>query len=299
MKCGPRRWVGHANLGRHQLAPQRQVFHRPACQRRAPGPDPGGRAPVAVLAQHPALGLRPRHRPKQLAELSAVWVGGGHVAGSAATIALIVGGEPGGRTPGVQFDLGQATMSIMLAAADLGIGSGHSAVRRPGPSPASARAARRKGMRVPDLAWLPGGPSAGADQASGPPPVRPRSCTAAAGKQFTGAAATGLYSPSQVTPTKIICGARAHTCRVLRSGHETGGVAWPAGAASPSRLARPRHLVGDVAGGRGTSTEPQARTPEHRGSRRYTAPTGTGGTQSYEATHAIGGERAYRVGSPV
>lgn len=63
----------------------------------------------------------------QLAELSKVWVGAGHVAGSAATIALIVSGdeEAGQRA---QFDLGQATMSIMLTAADLGIGSGHSAV---------------------------------------------------------------------------------------------------------------------------------------------------------------------------
>lgn len=63
----------------------------------------------------------------QLAELSKVWVGAGHVAGSAATIALIVSGaeEAGQRA---QFDLGQATMTIMLTAADLGIGSGHSSV---------------------------------------------------------------------------------------------------------------------------------------------------------------------------
>jgi nitroreductase len=63
----------------------------------------------------------------QLEQLSKVWVGAGHVAGSAATIALIVGddGEPARRP---QFDLGQVTMSVMLAAADLGIGSCHSAV---------------------------------------------------------------------------------------------------------------------------------------------------------------------------
>ena len=63
----------------------------------------------------------------QLQELSGVWVGAGHVAGSAATIALIVGdtGAPGVRA---EFDLGQATMQMMLAAADLGIGSAHSAV---------------------------------------------------------------------------------------------------------------------------------------------------------------------------
>jgi nitroreductase len=66
---------------------------------------------------------------ERLIELSTVWVGAGHVAGSAATIALItpVLDEP--RENGLaQYDLGQATMSIMIAAADLGIGSGHSAV---------------------------------------------------------------------------------------------------------------------------------------------------------------------------
>jgi nitroreductase len=64
---------------------------------------------------------------EQLQELAKAWVGGGHVAGSAATIALIVSGDPGAERR-TQFDLGQVTMSIMLAAADLGIGSGHSAV---------------------------------------------------------------------------------------------------------------------------------------------------------------------------
>jgi nitroreductase len=66
---------------------------------------------------------------ERLIELSTVWVGAGHVAGSAATIALIapVLDEP--REKGLaQYDLGQATMSIMITAADLGIGSGHSAV---------------------------------------------------------------------------------------------------------------------------------------------------------------------------
>lgn len=63
----------------------------------------------------------------QLRELATVWVGAGHIAGSAATIALIVGDDPE-RERRAQFDLGQATMSIMLAAADLGIGSCHSGV---------------------------------------------------------------------------------------------------------------------------------------------------------------------------
>jgi nitroreductase len=51
------------------------------------------------------------------------------VARSAATIALVapVVTEPE-RRDWVQYDLGQATMAMMLAAADLGIGAGHSAV---------------------------------------------------------------------------------------------------------------------------------------------------------------------------
>jgi nitroreductase len=63
---------------------------------------------------------------QQLTELAGVWRGAGHVAASAATIALIVpAADERGRA---QFDLGQATMSMMLAAADLRIGSCHSAV---------------------------------------------------------------------------------------------------------------------------------------------------------------------------
>jgi nitroreductase len=65
----------------------------------------------------------------QLARLAKVWVGAGHVAGSAATVALIAPQPESERDQTLsQYDLGQATMSIMIAAADLGIGSGHSAV---------------------------------------------------------------------------------------------------------------------------------------------------------------------------
>lgn len=67
---------------------------------------------------------------EQLRRLSEVWVGARHVAISAATIALIAPVQEGALEQElVQYDLGQATMSIMLAAADLGIGSGHAAVR--------------------------------------------------------------------------------------------------------------------------------------------------------------------------
>ncbi|HMC04586.1 MAG TPA: nitroreductase family protein [Actinomycetota bacterium] len=66
---------------------------------------------------------------EQLQELSKVWSHAQHVAISAATVAPVarVRGEDWQRLA-VQYDLGQATMSMMLVAADLGIGSAHSAV---------------------------------------------------------------------------------------------------------------------------------------------------------------------------
>jgi nitroreductase len=68
-------------------------------------------------------------QPAELTELSGVWQGAGHVAGSAATIALVAPRQDTEqKLARVNYDLGQATMSIMIAAADLGIGSCHSAV---------------------------------------------------------------------------------------------------------------------------------------------------------------------------
>jgi nitroreductase len=65
----------------------------------------------------------------RLTALAQVWSYAGHVATSAATVVLVgpVSDDAHQRET-VQYDLGQATMSMMLAAADLGIGSGHSAV---------------------------------------------------------------------------------------------------------------------------------------------------------------------------
>jgi nitroreductase len=66
---------------------------------------------------------------EQLRELSTVWRGGGHVAHSAATIALVVADSDDQHTrERAQYDLGQATMAMMIAAADDGVGTGHSAV---------------------------------------------------------------------------------------------------------------------------------------------------------------------------
>jgi nitroreductase len=65
----------------------------------------------------------------QLQELSKVWQYGQHVASSAATVGLVASIPADGRDrDGTLYDLGQATMSMMLAAADLGIGSCHSSV---------------------------------------------------------------------------------------------------------------------------------------------------------------------------
>lgn len=65
----------------------------------------------------------------QLQELSKVWRGAGHVASSMATIVLLAPINDDDRMRMLaQFDLGQVAMSMMIAAASLGIGSGHSAV---------------------------------------------------------------------------------------------------------------------------------------------------------------------------
>jgi nitroreductase len=65
----------------------------------------------------------------QLGELAKVWRSGGYVADSAATVALVGPPVDSEQQQGwLQFDNGQAMMSMMIAAADLGIGSGHSAV---------------------------------------------------------------------------------------------------------------------------------------------------------------------------
>jgi nitroreductase len=64
---------------------------------------------------------------EQLRELSGVFYGASHVAHSAATIA-VVGPAADNEFHRAQFDLGQAVMSMTLAAADLGISSCHAGV---------------------------------------------------------------------------------------------------------------------------------------------------------------------------
>lgn len=65
----------------------------------------------------------------RLQELAKVWHGAGHVVTSAATIALVIRRpDDGTRVQSLYYDLGQATISMMIAAADMGIGSGHAGV---------------------------------------------------------------------------------------------------------------------------------------------------------------------------
>ena len=65
----------------------------------------------------------------QLVELAKVWQGAGHIARSSATIAFVVRLPEGPRQQDLlMYDLGQATTNILLAATDLGIGSGHASV---------------------------------------------------------------------------------------------------------------------------------------------------------------------------
>ena len=65
----------------------------------------------------------------RLAELATVWQGARHIAIAPAAIALVLPEPADDRTRVLdQYDLGQATYAMMLAAADLGIGTGHSSI---------------------------------------------------------------------------------------------------------------------------------------------------------------------------
>jgi nitroreductase len=64
---------------------------------------------------------------EQLRKLATVWRGAGHVAGSAATI-VVIAPAADNEFRRAQLDLGQAIMSMTLAATDLGVGSCHAGV---------------------------------------------------------------------------------------------------------------------------------------------------------------------------
>jgi nitroreductase len=62
-----------------------------------------------------------------LTQLATLWQGAGHVATSAATIVLIAPVNDD-RKAIIEYDLGQATLQMMVAAADLGIGTAHASI---------------------------------------------------------------------------------------------------------------------------------------------------------------------------
>ena len=87
----------------------------------------GWAAPSAMNRQHRDFVVCTERA--QLKELATVWQYAGHVATSAATVA-IVAPTPAEVGAGEvdQFDIGQAVMAMAIAATDLGIGSGHASI---------------------------------------------------------------------------------------------------------------------------------------------------------------------------
>lgn len=65
----------------------------------------------------------------RLEQLSRVWRGAAHIAGAAAAIGVVAPFSDDPRTnASINFDLGQTVMSMMIAAADLGVGTRHASV---------------------------------------------------------------------------------------------------------------------------------------------------------------------------
>jgi len=87
----------------------------------------GWRAPSASNRQHWDFIIVTDR--EQLEQLSTVWQGARHIAAAPAAIALVIPEPLDERTKLIdQYDLGQATLAMMIAATDLGIGTGHSSV---------------------------------------------------------------------------------------------------------------------------------------------------------------------------
>jgi nitroreductase len=87
----------------------------------------GWAAPSAMNRQHRDFVVCTERA--RLEALATVWQYAGHVATSAATVA-VVAPVPAEKGPGEvdQFDIGQAVMAMAIAAADRGIGSGHASI---------------------------------------------------------------------------------------------------------------------------------------------------------------------------
>lgn len=66
---------------------------------------------------------------EQLEKLSHVWRGAAHIAEAAAAVAVVAPTSDDPRTlSSIHFDLGQAMMSMQIAATDLGVGTRHASV---------------------------------------------------------------------------------------------------------------------------------------------------------------------------
>jgi nitroreductase len=66
--------------------------------------------------------------PARLTELAKVWQGAAHVADAAAAVCLVQPEVEPEKEASAAFDLGQVAATMQIAAADLGIGSGHANV---------------------------------------------------------------------------------------------------------------------------------------------------------------------------
>jgi nitroreductase len=119
--------LGNADLGGHYLTPQRPLVRpRPIPEADLDRILEAGRRSPSSQNWQPWDFVLVTER-KQLLEVATVWRGAGHVAHSAATI-VVVGPAADNPFRRATFDLGQATMQMMIAAADLGIGSCHAGV---------------------------------------------------------------------------------------------------------------------------------------------------------------------------
>ena len=138
-----------------------------------PGPDRRGRLAGPVGQQPAALELHHRDRPGPAPGAVHRLAGRRHIAGAAAAIALILPQPTDERMKVVdQYDLGQATYAMMLAAADLGVGTGHSSVGDQDRAREILRRPGRPRRGLPDRRRLPRRPAAQADGQAQPPAVR-------------------------------------------------------------------------------------------------------------------------------
>ena len=158
--------------------------------------------------------------------LAEVWRGGAHIARAAAAIALIGPVLEEERQRGWLTSTGAGGDADAGRAADLGIGSSHSAVgdqdlaREILGHPADRFCASRSSRSAP------GRPAAAADRAVQPPAVRPRSSTAAAGRRRLTARRAALASQAMLigkagTPVSHIC--QAYPDRVEVRGRDLCG----------------------------------------------------------------------------